>query len=314
MGGDNMNCSIKSMYICVKDMERAVRFYENFFEKKVTKLDKIYSVFEINGFRFGLFAYEEMNEKHTFGSNCIPSVEVQSLEILKEKIEDYNIIFPITQIGDNYVAEFEDSEGNHIEITSPTRNSIDDDKIMSLLKDILNNTKDDIKLRSNSFIESERIKIRPLKLEELRDITFKDFDELKINIEKESLLSSTKSAISKKVIKMEEVNKSFHEWYTYWLIIDKGTGKGIGFIGFKGTPDEKGYVEVGYSISRLYRNKGLMTEAMKAMAEWAKGEKSCKGIIAYALASNTASHKVLLKCGFKESSIDEGIKLFKIQF
>ena len=46
---------------------------------------------------------------------------------------------------------------------------------MQELLDILNNAKDDIKLRSNSFIESERIKIRPLKLEELRDITFKDF-------------------------------------------------------------------------------------------------------------------------------------------
>lgn len=146
------------------------------------------------------------------------------------------------------------------------------------------------------------------------DIRYKNYDELKIKIEKEALISSTTSAIAKKIIKMENVNRNFHDWYTYWLVIDKETGNGIGFIGFKGTPDENGYVEVGYSISPLHRNKGFMTEALKSMAAWAEEEKNCKGIIAYALKTNGASHKVLLKCGFKSSSIDEYIKYFKLQF
>lgn len=49
-----MDCHIKSLYLCVKNMERAIRFYENFFEKEVTIKNEIYSVFDINGFRFGL--------------------------------------------------------------------------------------------------------------------------------------------------------------------------------------------------------------------------------------------------------------------
>ena len=28
-----MDCNIKSLYLCVKSMERAIAFYENFFEK-----------------------------------------------------------------------------------------------------------------------------------------------------------------------------------------------------------------------------------------------------------------------------------------
>ena len=100
-------------------MDRAIKFYEAFFEKPVTERDKLYSVFNINGFRFGLFAYQIANEKHNFGSNCLPSISVDSIEVLKLKIQDKEICFPITRIGGNWVAEFVDSEGNHIEMTAP---------------------------------------------------------------------------------------------------------------------------------------------------------------------------------------------------
>ena len=83
------------------------------------KSDNVYSVFDINGFRYGLFAYKEMNEEHSFGSNCLPSIEVDDIKILKEKISHLEICFPLTQIGNNWVCEFVDSEGNHIELTAP---------------------------------------------------------------------------------------------------------------------------------------------------------------------------------------------------
>ncbi|WP_238919166.1 VOC family protein [Clostridium sp. YIM B02555] len=114
-----MDCSIKSLYLCVEDMDRAINFYENLLEQEVAIRDDIYSVIDVNGFRLGLFAYQKMNEKHTFGSNCLPSLEVNSLDILKSKLSKLEIVFPLTQIGANWVAEFKDSEGNHIEITTP---------------------------------------------------------------------------------------------------------------------------------------------------------------------------------------------------
>ena len=114
-----MNCKIVSLYICVKDMERAIRFYEDFFEMEVTERDKLYSVFDIEGFRFGLFAYQIVNEKHSFGSNCLPSVSFNNCDLLKNKLEGKEICFPLTQIKSNWVAEFIDSEGNHIEVTAP---------------------------------------------------------------------------------------------------------------------------------------------------------------------------------------------------
>lgn len=100
-------------------MNRAIDFYENFFEQSVDEKNDIYSVFIVNNFRFGLFAFEKTQEQHIFGNNCLPSISVDCLEVLKKKIEGLTIVFPIKQIGKNWVAEFIDSEGNQIEITAP---------------------------------------------------------------------------------------------------------------------------------------------------------------------------------------------------
>jgi predicted enzyme related to lactoylglutathione lyase len=102
-------------------MERAIAFYENFLNKAVTEHDDIYSVFDISGFRFGLFAYEKVNEKHIYGDNCLPSFEVDDITLAQEKLLSLNcpIVFPLTKIKNNWVLEFADSEGNHIELTSP---------------------------------------------------------------------------------------------------------------------------------------------------------------------------------------------------
>ena len=114
-----MNCTIKSLYLCVKDMKRAIEFYENFFELQVSERDEIYSIFDIKGFRLGLFAYEKVDEPHSFGNNCLPSIEVDNLNTLKKKLESLKIVFELKQIGENWVCEFEDSEGNHVEMTTP---------------------------------------------------------------------------------------------------------------------------------------------------------------------------------------------------
>ncbi len=57
-----MQCHIRSLYLCVKDMHRAIKFYG--LEKDVFIKDDIYSVFDIDGFRLGLFAFEKVNETH----------------------------------------------------------------------------------------------------------------------------------------------------------------------------------------------------------------------------------------------------------
>jgi len=105
-----MRVRISSLYICVKDMERAINFYECLLSQTVKKRDDIYSVFGINGFRFGLFANEKVNESHIYGDNCLPSFEIDNISLVQERLLSLNC--PI---------EFADTEGNHIGLTSPIK-------------------------------------------------------------------------------------------------------------------------------------------------------------------------------------------------
>jgi len=119
-----LDITLNSLYICVKNMDRAIKFYESFFEQPVFKKDKIYSIFIIKGFRFGLFNNSEVNENVTWGDNCLPSFKVNDINKIVEKLKilDREIVFPLTKILDNWVLEFKDTEGNDIEVTSKINN------------------------------------------------------------------------------------------------------------------------------------------------------------------------------------------------
>ena len=51
-------------------------------------------------------------------NNCLPSIEVGSEEILREKLNRVTVVFGPKPIGRLLVAEFLDSEGNRLEITA----------------------------------------------------------------------------------------------------------------------------------------------------------------------------------------------------
>jgi Acetyltransferases, including N-acetylases of ribosomal proteins len=149
-------------------------------------------------------------------------------------------------------------------------------------------------------VESTRLRLIPLTIKELMYIETKEYWKIQINIEEEAILDETRIAISKKIDKMKSVDSNHHEWYTYWLIMNKKSNNGIGFIGFKGIPDKNGFSEVGYSISSNYRRFGYMTEALNMLIDWAGSYFQTKGITACkVLKTNIGSNKVLNKCNFK---------------
>ncbi|MCY6370701.1 GNAT family N-acetyltransferase [Clostridium ganghwense] len=152
---------------------------------------------------------------------------------------------------------------------------------------------------SKKVLKSERLVLKPLSFNELLCIKNNMIESIETSIELEAISDVVKLAISKKIEKMQKLNKDIHEWYTYWLIIDKNNQNGIGFIGFKGIPDESGYSEVGYSIAPNYRGKGLMTEALSVLVNWASNFPNCKGITAMrVLKTNIGSNRVLNNCKF----------------
>ncbi len=169
---------------------------------------------------------------------------------------------------------------------------------------------------NSKILESEKLLLKPLSINELSFINSNEIDKVGVLIEQEAIFDFVKLAISKKLEKMKKVDEEIHEWYTYWLIINKDNHEGVGFIGFKGVPDESGYSEVGYSISSNYRRKGLMSEALSLLISWASNFENCKGITAErVLKGNIGSNNVLRNCNFKlsSSSSEENSYIFKFR-
>lgn len=81
-----------------------------------------------------------------------------------------------------------------------------------------------------------------------------------------------------------------------WLAVLKSDGTVIGDLGFKGKPDDKGAVEIGYGLLEEYWNNGFATEAVSVMMEWA-WEQGVRKIKAETLRDNPGSIRVLEKLG-----------------
>ena len=117
---------------------------------------------------------------------------------------------------------------------------------------------------------------------------------------REILTHPLKRAIGMKLEKMAAAPRQDLPWLTYWLIKVPLDGFGAGMIGFKGAPDDRGEVEIGYGIDSAFWNQGYMTEAVEGMIRWAFRDSRCARILAPdTLRSNLASNRVLHKVGMR---------------
>ena len=89
-----------------------------------------------------------------------------------------------------------------------------------------------------------------------------------------------------------------NEEYTCDWKICLPDGTVIGGAGFKGTPDKRGDVEIGYGIDAQYRCRGYATEAVNAMTAWALTQPGVRRVLAQTEPGNAISQRVLQKCGF----------------
>jgi lactoylglutathione lyase len=116
------------IYLCVRDLDRAIRFYEGFFETKVSlRQEDRWAQFESNGSAF-LALYNPTYDGGSFrcGTNAIPVFFSTRIE------EDYQ---KVRALGPGFMTEllhmdhhtpykffqFEDSEGNVVEVCQYTR-------------------------------------------------------------------------------------------------------------------------------------------------------------------------------------------------
>lgn len=83
-------------------------------------------------------------------------------------------------------------------------------------------------------------------------------------------------------------------------------GLAIGGVGCKGAPDDDGRVEIGYGIAESARGCGYATEAVCGLVGWLR-DRDVGEVMAECDEGNAASIAVLRRCGFVESSRDDGL-------
>jgi ribosomal-protein-alanine N-acetyltransferase len=83
-----------------------------------------------------------------------------------------------------------------------------------------------------------------------------------------------------------------------WMVVLKSSNTIIGDVGFKGLPDRKGAVDIGYGIIESERKKGYALEATAGLINWAFIQPQVKVITARSLTDNIPSARVLQKLHF----------------
>lgn len=112
-----MKPQIKALYLSVKDMQRAVKFYEEIFNVKVSSFDERMSSFNFDNLSFLLFNPAIDSEEVSFGNNVVPNIEVEDAEKMLElvKSKGCKVIMPPEKIDKYLIFQAEDTEGNVIE-------------------------------------------------------------------------------------------------------------------------------------------------------------------------------------------------------
>ncbi|RMA56280.1 GNAT family N-acetyltransferase [Ulvibacter antarcticus] len=151
-------------------------------------------------------------------------------------------------------------------------------------------------------LETVRLHIRALNKQELLKYILYDHSlevVLNLNERKRYVTEKIKKSIEDKIIPEINANPANYLFYTFWNIINKKQRLMVGDICFKGLPNEKGEVEIGYGTYKDFQNNGFMTEAIGEIVSWAFKQDKVRKIIAYTDPNNIASNKVLKKNKFR---------------
>jgi RimJ/RimL family protein N-acetyltransferase len=163
---------------------------------------------------------------------------------------------------------------------------------------------------TNLFIETERLLIRPFKMEDIEP-------SYTMNLDAEvSKYTGDGGVVSKKEIERRIVENVFGDYEKYGfgrLAVElKGENKFIGFTGLKYLEDLD-EVDLGYRFMKEYWGKGIATESGKACVNLGFNKLGLKKMIAMVLPENTGSIHVLEKLNFKyEKEILEDNQLAKL--
>jgi len=101
--------------------------------------------------------------------------------------------------------------------------------------------------------------------------------------------------------RLQQGGKAVIGWYSWYAILRQSIYKCpllVGAGGYFGPPDDRGEVEIGFSILSAWKGRGYATELTSALVDNAFVDLSVQKVIAHTTAQNIASINVLKKAGF----------------
>ena len=147
-----------------------------------------------------------------------------------------------------------------------------------------------------TILETERTIVRELTLDDIDDL-YKLYAEPGIADYIPPLCEDREEEVEFEKVYIE----SMYGFYGYgiWVILDRETER---FIGRAGITHRDGYenLEVGYMLSNAWQHKGIATEVMTAILEYAEKKYGCTKFNAFIADENTDSVKFAERLGFKK--------------
>lgn len=97
------------------------------------------------------------------------------------------------------------------------------------------------------------------------------------------------------------VDPTWQPWLGRAIVLDDGDGRRIvGTAGFHAPPDADGRVEVGYRVQPAYRRRGVASEVVRALFDWAAREHGVTRFRASVAPGNVPSLAIIGRLGFRE--------------
>lgn len=147
------------------------------------------------------------------------------------------------------------------------------------------------------MIETNRLQIRPLTTEQLLlylqgDNLFEAAEGLTQTGRK--VMPAVKQMVEKFTLpKIADSTADNYLFYTFWIVVDKLGLLIVAELGFKGEPNHRREIEIGYGTMPAQQGKGYMTEAVGGMLRWAAVRSDVQTMLAETDEVNLASIHVL---------------------
>ncbi|MFT3983038.1 MAG: GNAT family N-acetyltransferase [Lachnospiraceae bacterium] len=151
-------------------------------------------------------------------------------------------------------------------------------------------------------IQTERLELIPLTPDQLK-LWIENIDALEKELNcsyKAEPMEGVFLDIVKSQSEKTQDDSDNYLWHSFWLLIRTSDRTVVGSADFKDIPNKSGEVEIGYGLGKAYEHNGYMTEAVKAMCEWALKQESVMSVIAETDLDGLASQRILERCQFKK--------------